>query len=514
MTFRTLLLGAALAAAPGWLSAQSAAITLTGQLTNCPDSSTVNVMEPVPGGYLNYYYSDGPNEALVRGGRFTYALRTQPTGLVAVQGKCLAALMAFVEPGAQLSLVGQGDSVTFGGTNAAGNNLLARKQLLNGGPPDGTAVRQLLASAPKAATVQRALAAHLQKPLAALAVLYENKQISRACYDYLRAETEQRLVFWAGDPLLTYFVNPVKRAELKWQLPEAEARKVAAWLFKTYDPTAARYRFNGLDNAATQARLRRVHVLPGPAPAQLLWTGYQKQFAQVNDDIGAYDYAPADVQMKGVGNFLVYALSFKAMSSDDFARAFADYVRLFPSSPYVPVLARAMQAERSPGAAPAAPAAGTNQTFGHLAAGAKALSFGPAPKLGEVKTLEDLVKQQFAGRPVFVDLWASWCGPCIAEFRFEPALYDFLQKEGVEIVYVALDKPGYRDKWAAFVAKNRLRGYHYLASPAVQDALAPTVPYIPRYMLFDRNGTLVEGSAEHPSSGAKLQEQVRARLGK
>ncbi|MDO7873491.1 TlpA disulfide reductase family protein [Hymenobacter sp. ASUV-10] len=514
MTFRTLLLGAALAAAPGWLRAQSAAITLSGQLANCPDSSTVNVMEPVPDGYLNYYYSDGPNEALVRGGRFSYALRTQPTGLVAVQSKCLPQLMVFVEPGAQLSLTGRGDSVTFEGTNAAANNLLARKQLLNGGPPDGAAVRQLLASAPKAATVQRALAAHLQKPLAALAALYERRQISRACYDYLRAETEQRLVFWAAAPLLSYFVNPVKRAELQWQLPEAEARKVAAWLFKTYDPTAARYRFSTLDNAATQARLRRLQVLPGKAPAQLLWTGYQKQFAGVNDDIGAYDYAPANVQMLGVGNFLVYALSFKAMSGDDFARAFADYVRLFPTSPYVPVLTRAMLAERGTGAAPAAPAPDANLTFGHLAAGAKALRFGPAPQLAAVKTLEELVKQQFAGRPVFVDLWASWCGPCIAEFRHEPALYDFLQKEGVEIVYVALDKPGYRDKWAAFVAKNRLRGYHYLASPAVQDALAPTVPYIPRYLLFDKTGALVEASAEHPSSGLKLQQQVRARLGK
>ena len=70
------LIGAALAAAPTPLRAQpNAAITITGQLAGAPESTTVTVFEPQPGLALNYFFTDGANEAVVRGGRFSYQLR-------------------------------------------------------------------------------------------------------------------------------------------------------------------------------------------------------------------------------------------------------------------------------------------------------------------------------------------------------------------------------------------------------------------------------------------------------
>ena len=65
----------------------------------------------------------------------------------------------------------------------------------------------------------------------------------------------------------------------------------------------------------------------------------------------------------------------------------------------------------------------------------------------------------------------------------------------------------------ALTVKNNLRGYHYLASPAVQESLKPVISYIPRYMLFDRNGTLVETNTYHPSDIDKLYQELHERPG-
>ena len=45
----------------------------------------------------------------------------------------------------------------------------------------------------------------------------------------------------------------------------------------------------------------------------------------------------------------------------------------------------------------------------------------------------------YAGRPVLINLWASWCGPCVTEM---PALEAFAKEQGangVQVVGIALD---------------------------------------------------------------------------
>ncbi|WP_460504312.1 hypothetical protein, partial [Hymenobacter agri] len=112
MLFRILLLGAALAVAPGPLCAQKTAskappatapAIIEGNITGVPDSTNIAVFEPLPGVPMNFFFTDGPNEAVVRGGHFRYQLQHAGVGFVRFNGQVVPRGMPFVEPGARIT---------------------------------------------------------------------------------------------------------------------------------------------------------------------------------------------------------------------------------------------------------------------------------------------------------------------------------------------------------------------------------------------------------------------------
>ena len=67
----------------------------------------------------------------------------------------------------------------------------------------------------------------------------------------------------------------------------------------------------------------------------------------------------------------------------------------------------------------------------------KAWSGGPAPQL-RARTLagQDVRLEDFAGRTVIVNFWATWCAPCVAEMPALQRLRDKLAADRVEVIAV------------------------------------------------------------------------------
>jgi thiol-disulfide isomerase/thioredoxin len=101
------------------------------------------------------------------------------------------------------------------------------------------------------------------------------------------------------------------------------------------------------------------------------------------------------------------------------------------------------------------------------------------------------------GKVIYVDLWATWCGPCLAEMPH----YDSLKikyKDNPNIVFVSLSIDDGIEPWKNNVMKRNADGYQWLINRnSLNDY---NIVGIPRTLLIDRNFKIVNMDAPMPSA--------------
>ncbi|MEM6526406.1 MAG: TlpA disulfide reductase family protein [Bacteroidota bacterium] len=123
----------------------------------------------------------------------------------------------------------------------------------------------------------------------------------------------------------------------------------------------------------------------------------------------------------------------------------------------------------------------------------------------------DLLKE-FDGRYVFIDVWATWCHPCIKEFPFMKKLDSFWSKNEIDLLYISVDRPEWKKRWQQSIKYNALKGYHVRANNELKlDMWKYLDGYqgaIPRYALVNKSGELILPTASKPSEPELLVEQI------
>lgn len=115
---------------------------------------------------------------------------------------------------------------------------------------------------------------------------------------------------------------------------------------------------------------------------------------------------------------------------------------------------------------------------------------------GGETSLEDL-----KGKYVYVDVWATWCGPCKAEIPFLKKVESAYHGKNIEFVSISVDDPKDYDTWRQMIAEKELGGIQLFAdnkweSDFVQDY---KINGIPRFILIDPEGNIVNANAPRPS---------------
>jgi len=123
-----------------------------------------------------------------------------------------------------------------------------------------------------------------------------------------------------------------------------------------------------------------------------------------------------------------------------------------------------------------------------------------------INTLEEAVKP-LQGRKIYIDVWATWCNPCLREFVHNDALKKILAENNIQQLYISVDRDDYDQNWKNYIKYYHLTGTHIRANKELYDNLLKQHNFIPRYILIDEKGNIMEEHAKSPSqlvSGEKL----------
>jgi len=128
----------------------------------------------------------------------------------------------------------------------------------------------------------------------------------------------------------------------------------------------------------------------------------------------------------------------------------------------------------------------------------------PSPKFidyekhsGGTLSLDDL-----KGKYVYIDIWATWCIPCLNELPYLKKIEKAYHGKHIYFLSLSIDAPKDYDKWKQMVIDEKLGSVQVIADKGGKSKFIDDyfIVSIPRFILLDPEGKIVSNKAPRPSS--------------
>ena len=116
---------------------------------------------------------------------------------------------------------------------------------------------------------------------------------------------------------------------------------------------------------------------------------------------------------------------------------------------------------------------------------------------GRAVSLSDL-----KGKYVLIDIWATWCAPCLQEIPHLQALEEKMRHNNIAFVSISCDED--KTKWEAMVKKRQLKGIQLHTDGDRKFTDAFKLDGIPRFILLDREGKVLNADLQASLSDPKI----------
>lgn len=137
----------------------------------------------------------------------------------------------------------------------------------------------------------------------------------------------------------------------------------------------------------------------------------------------------------------------------------------------------------------------------------KLLDFMPgnsAPNFSLPDINDKLVSlSDFKGKYIYLDIWDSYCGPCIKEFSYHEKVYERFANRNIVFIGICMDKE--KMSWIETIKKRNLKGIQLFNKGWKSDFTEKyLIDGIPRFILIDNNQKIIDIFAPKPSENIEV----------
>ena len=115
--------------------------------------------------------------------------------------------------------------------------------------------------------------------------------------------------------------------------------------------------------------------------------------------------------------------------------------------------------------------------------------------------------QSLKGKLIYIDIWATWCGPCLRELPYLENLQEkYKKREDIAFVSISIDDD--KVAWSTMVKEKNMKGIQLHANTEMHEKIVNNylINGIPRFIIINKSGNIWNANAPRPSSKEVLND--------
>ena len=109
---------------------------------------------------------------------------------------------------------------------------------------------------------------------------------------------------------------------------------------------------------------------------------------------------------------------------------------------------------------------------------------------GSTKSLAD-----FKGKLIYLDIWATWCRPCIMQIPAMKKLETKYADKGIEFLSISVDPDKDKEKWKETILTKNMSGTHLFAGTESSFGYDYKVEFVPKFLIISADGNILMENA-------------------